>query len=165
MMRSMHSWINKQPKETVNHELSAIESRALEFILPLSPEYPQINLWFRNKVVPGLQGGSRKLLVVERHGQIVALGIGKIEGGENKICTVRVAPEYYGRGMGVRIFDDLMSWMGDDKPLATVSENKLPQFRRIFDHFGYELTSVHNGRYLPRTAEYLFNEKLRLGAF
>ncbi len=145
---------------STDHFLTPAEREALAFILPLSPDYPGIKTWFVNKVVPGLHCGSRHLVRIERQGQIAALGIAKAEGGESKICTVRIAPELQGRGLGIRVFDELMSWLGTDRPLATVSETKLADFQRIFDHYGYRLTSVCTGLYVSGRAEYLFNEPL-----
>lgn len=141
-------------------DLTVAEREALAFVRPLSPDYPGIEDWFIGKVVPGLRVGTRHLVRIERHGQIAALGIAKAEGNETKICTVRIAPEFVGRGMGIRVFDALMSWLGTDLPLATVSETKLGDFQRIFEHYGYRLTSVRTGLYVPGHAEYLFNEPL-----
>ncbi|MDI9849978.1 N-acetyltransferase [Rhodoblastus sp. 17X3] len=138
-------------------ELTTAELEALAFVLPLSPDYPDIRSWFVEKVVPGLRCGSRHIVRIDRNNKIVALGIAKAE-EETKICTVRVAPEFAGRGMGIRVFENLMSWLGTDRPLATVSENKLADFQRIFDHYGYRLTSVHTGLYRPGRSEFVFNE-------
>jgi acetyltransferase (GNAT) family protein len=134
------------------------ESEALAFLLPLSPDYPNIEQWFRTKVVPGLRNNSRILIRVERHGQLMGLAIGKREPGEKKICTVRVAPRYFGRGIGVRLFDGVLRWLDDDKPHLTVSEGKMPAFERIFDFYGFDLTSVRRGLYQPDASEFAYNE-------
>ncbi|WP_247334051.1 MULTISPECIES: GNAT family N-acetyltransferase [unclassified Bradyrhizobium] len=138
--------------------LTRQESEALAFLIPLSYDYPGIESWFRTKVVPGLRNESRILLRVERHGQLVGLAIGKREPEENKICTVRIAPSHYGRGIGVRLFDAVLRWLDDDKPHLTVSENRLPAFERIFDFYGFNLTSVQQGLYVPNTSEIVYNE-------
>lgn len=138
--------------------LSAGELEALAFLLPISPQYPGIGGWFFSRVVPGLGNGTRRLVRVERHGQLVALGIGKLELGERKICTVRVAPEYAGRGLGIRVFDSLMEWMGTARPHATVSEDRMHEFESIFLYYGFRLTSTARGKYRPGKVEYLFNE-------
>lgn len=151
----------KRPQQQIDVlGMTAAEREALAFVLPLSPDYPGIERWFASKVIPGLRAGTRRLVRIDRHGQIAALGIAKDEGGEAKICTVRVAPEFAGRGMGIRVFGELMEWLGTERPLATVSETKLAEFQRIFDHYGYRLTSVCTGLYVPSRAEYLFNEPL-----
>ncbi|MBF0375057.1 MAG: N-acetyltransferase, partial [Alphaproteobacteria bacterium] len=62
------------------------EREALAFVLPLSPDYPGIERWFADTVVPGLRAETRRLVRIERHGRIAALGIAKDEGGEAKIC-------------------------------------------------------------------------------
>jgi GNAT superfamily N-acetyltransferase len=140
--------------------LTAADMEALAFIAPLSPDYPGIEHWFKCRVMPGLQEGTRHIVRFDRQGRIAALGIAKAEDGESKICTVRVAPEFRGRGLGVRIFEELMNWLGDERPLASVSEVKIGEFQRVFDHFGYRLTSVRTGLYLPGRSEYFFNESL-----
>src|SRR4051812_9444054 len=83
------------------------EQEALAFLLPLSRDYPDIELWFLSKVVPGLRVGNRTLLRVERQGSLVGVGIGKRDSTEKKICTVRIAPSHVGRGIGLRLFDGL----------------------------------------------------------
>lgn len=158
-MKTAHAMADRNPRNT-DVCLTVAEREALAFVLPLSPDYPGIEEWFTRKVVPGLREGTRYLVRIERNGQIAALGIAKAEGGESKICTVRIAPEFVGRGMGIRVFEDLMGWLDTDRPLATVSDTKLGDFQRIFEHYGYRLTSVRTGLYVPGRAEYLFNEPL-----
>jgi len=135
---------------------------SLEFLLPISDSYPNIEKWFQNIVVPGLGDGTRKLFIQRSAGVIIALGIAKRTETEKKICTVRVAPSYVGKGIGVRIFKEAMQWLGTDMPHLTVSEDRLPDFERIFRHFNYKLTSTSKGKYLPGKVEYLYNEKKRL---
>lgn len=135
------------------------ESEALSFLLPLSYDYPDVERWFYSKVVPGLRVGHRTLFRVERHGQLVGLGIAKNELDERKICTVRVAPSHMGRGIGVRIFDGLLQWLDVDRPHLTVSARKLPIFERIFDYYGFTITSVREGLYVPGARELGYNER------
>jgi len=137
--------------------LSTSEAEALHFLLPLSSDYPGIDRWFATKVVPGLRIGSRTLLRIERDGNLVGLGIAKKEDDERKICTVRIAPSHVGKGIGLRIFDRLLTWLDDDKPHLTVSSEKLPIFERIFDYYGFDLTSKNHGLYLPRSVELGYN--------
>jgi GNAT superfamily N-acetyltransferase len=139
-------------------DLSDQERRALAFLLPLSADYPGIDRWFAQKVVPGLRRGTRYLLPMERDGVLVGLGIAKNEADERKICTVRVAPSYAGRGMGVRLFDGLLKWLDDDRPHLTVTQSRLPAFERIFDYYGFAVTSSQQGVYVPHAVELGYNE-------
>jgi GNAT superfamily N-acetyltransferase len=138
--------------------LSPDQKEVLAFLLPLSGDYPNIDEWFLKKVVPGERIGTRHILRIERDGRLAALGIAKDECGEKKICTVRVHPTFFGRGLGVRIFDHLLGWLQVDTPHLTVSENKLATFQRIFDHYGFVQTSVTPNKYRNGTVEFGYNE-------
>jgi len=137
------------------------EAEALQFLLPLSNDYPDIEMWYRTKVVPGLRCGTRTLLRVERANELVALGIAKMDEHELKVCTVRVAPSHVGRGLGLRIFDGLLRWLDHDQPHLTVSASKLPAFERIFDYYNFKRTSEVSGIYLPGSTEMGYNESPR----
>lgn len=137
----------------------ATHAEALEFLLPLSLDYPNIEHWYRRKVIPGFYRGTRQIIRVERDGRLVGLGIAKNECGERKICTVRVSPAYFGRGIGVRLFDGLLRWLDFDQPCLTVSEERLPQFHKIFDYYGFKMTSSQLGLYTPRSVEVGYNEE------
>lgn len=138
--------------------MSAAEREALAFLAPLSADYPDIETWFVAKVVPGLRGGTRSLLRVERDGRLVGLGIAKNEGGERKICTLRVAPERNGRGDGLRLMDAMLAWLDEDRPHFTVAETRLPVFERIFERYGFARSWRRRGLYLPERTELGFNQ-------
>ncbi|MBA8838428.1 GNAT family N-acetyltransferase [Ochrobactrum sp. RH2CCR150] len=140
--------------------LSSGEQEALQFIGILSEDYPDIQNWYLQKVVPGLRTGTRFLLPFYRDGKLVAVGIAKNDGFERKICTVRVAPHHAGRGLGLKVFDGLLRWLDDDRPGLTVSAEKLPVFERIFDWYGFKLTGVENGLYVPGRQEIGYNNAI-----
>ncbi|WP_309249038.1 MULTISPECIES: GNAT family N-acetyltransferase [Bradyrhizobium] len=144
--------------------LSATESAAIAFLLPLSRDYPEIESWFRLKVVPGLRAGTRTLICVERQASLVAVGIAKHEVDERKICTVRVMPAYFGRGIGLRLFDSLLRWLDTDQPHLTVSDSKLPAFERIFERYGFRHTSSHMNLYVPGATELSYNDVAKVSS-
>lgn len=133
------------------------ELQALHLIQGLSEDYPNIQDWYCDKVVPGLRLGTRFLLPVHREGELVGVGIAKNDGSERKICTVRVAPHHFGRGLGLRIFDGLLKWLDDDRPHLTVSATKLPAFERIFDWYGFDFTGAEADVYVPGKRELGYN--------
>jgi ribosomal protein S18 acetylase RimI-like enzyme len=141
-------------------DLTPEERKALAFLLPLSLDYPNIDYWFRLKVVPGLRQCTRTLICVERHGSIIGVGIGKREPEERKICTVRIAPSYFGRGVGPRLFDLLLRWLETDQPHLTVSERKLPAFERIFERYRFKRSSRHANLYVPGVVELSYNDRV-----
>lgn len=137
----------------------------IDFLEPLSSDYKNIENWYFQKVSPGLARGTRKLLRIESNGRIVAMGIAKKEDEELKICTVRVLPEYAGKGIGVKIFRELMNWLGTELPIITVSQEKALDFERIFAYFGFQLTSSHLNLYRTGMVEYFYNEPMLMGKF
>lgn len=155
--RSNPAWRSRATAQGIL-ELAPVEREALAFLLPLSHDYPNIENWFRLKVVPGLRAGARTLICVERHGSVVGVGIGKYEPEERKICTVRVAPSYFGRGIGPRLFDSLLHWLETDQPHLTISERKLPAFERIFERYGFKCSSSRANLYIPGVTELSYNE-------
>jgi ribosomal protein S18 acetylase RimI-like enzyme len=139
-------------------DLSDDHKEDLEFLLHLSGDYPGIEQWFIQKVISGESAGTRNIFRIKRDNRLVALGIAKQEAGEKKICTVRVHPSYCGRGLGVRVFDHLLSWLQTSRPVLTVSERNRPQFQRLFDHYGFVITSITPNRYREGVAELGYNE-------
>ncbi|WP_340161833.1 GNAT family N-acetyltransferase [uncultured Hoeflea sp.] len=133
------------------------ELEALHFVLGLSDDYPNIQNWYLQKVVPGLRDGTRFLLPIYRDEGLVGLGIAKNDGFERKICTVRVSPRHFGRGLGLRVFDGLLKWLDDDQPTLTISANKLPAFERIFDWYRFKITGTERDVYVPGRAELGYN--------
>jgi hypothetical protein len=133
------------------------EREALAFLLPLSANYPDFEHWFLTRVVPGLRDETRRLIRIDRDGRLIGIGIGKKDDVERKICTVRIAQSHFGRGMGLRIFDSLLSWLGTDQPHLTISETNLPAFERIFDYYRFQITSAHRGLYVRDTIEFGYN--------
>jgi GNAT superfamily N-acetyltransferase len=138
--------------------LSPIQVEVLSFLLPLSTEYPGIQDWYINKVLTGERDGTRRIVRIYRDNKLVALGIGKREKSEKKICTVRVLPEYSRQGIGSEIFHQLIEWIGESRPLITVSGSKASLFEPIFQKFGFQLTSVRRGLYAENSFELFYNE-------
>jgi hypothetical protein len=66
--------------------------------------------------------------------------------------------------MGVRIFDGLLRWLDVDHPHLTISDAKLPAFERIFDYYGFALTSKRHGLYVSHACELGYNEAAGLRA-
>ncbi|SDD32834.1 hypothetical protein SAMN05216337_101017 [Bradyrhizobium brasilense] len=134
------------------------EREALAFLLPLSADYPGFEDWYLTRVVPGLRSRTRQLVRIERDGKLIGVGIGKKDETESKICTVRIADSHFGRGLGLRVFDALLDWLGTDRPHLTVSERKLPAFERIFQYYRFQMTSAYTGLYVRGAVELAYNE-------
>ncbi len=127
------------------------------FLVEASQYYPSFHEWYFNKVVPDVQNGNRKIVSEIRDGKIAGIAILKDTREEKKICTLRISPDFQNRGIGVRLFKKSFEILQTNKPFLTVSEEKLPEFQKIFDYFNFELTSVADGKYRNGKKEYIFN--------
>ena len=129
-------------------------------MLPLSKSYPNIDLWFFNKIIPGWRSGTRKIIAIRnKDNKIVGLGIGKNEDNEKKICTVRVHPNYQNKGIGKKLIAKLIIWLKEDKPYFTVDVKKLDNFQKLFDDFNFKLVGEVDNLYNNKNKELIFNVK------
>ncbi|HIP26591.1 MAG TPA: GNAT family N-acetyltransferase [Flavobacteriaceae bacterium] len=119
--------------------------------------YPDFNIWYMDKVVTELLNLDRELLI-EHRGHDVA-GIAIIKKSEKKLCTLKVIDSYQNKGIGLKLFEKSFNALGTDKPFLTVSEEKLPEFEKLFQYYGFQLTSIHDGLYRDKKKEYFFNER------
>lgn len=127
----------------------------------LREDYPGFDFWFWNKVVPEVESGSgeREIIAVNNVSELIGVSILKKTNEESKICTLVVFPQFEKRGYGVKLFDKSFEFLEDRKPLLSVSEKNHHKYKRIFDFYGFELTSVKNGIYIPNKMEFFYNEK------
>jgi len=119
--------------------------------------YPGFHNWFFNRVVPGIELGERQLLIEGRNNHVAGIAIVKT-GCEKKLCTLRVSEQFQNKGLGIKLFESCFEALDTCKPLLTVSEEKFPEFQRIFDYYGFEITSVRKDLYRKGKNEFFFNE-------
>ncbi|MFG1418756.1 GNAT family N-acetyltransferase [Xanthobacter sp. V0B-10] len=131
-----------------------------ERIVHLSAYYPAFDNWFWGLVVPGTFNGTRLVHTVIRDGRIVGVLIAKLEACERKICTVWVDDAYKGTGMGVRLIRHGCDWLGTSRPLATVPEERMPEFAAVLSRLGFELTECLDSFYRTGKKELVFNGHL-----
>ncbi|WP_082504838.1 MULTISPECIES: hypothetical protein [unclassified Methylophilus] len=140
-------------------ELLVDESRKM--LLDMSNYYPNFTDWFDQTVIPGLESGERTIILLkDMNKPIAGLGIVKDTLEEKKLCCLRVRDQYNGSGLGVRLFKHSFAELGTDMPLLSVSSEKLPEFKRVFDYFGFEFGEEYTGIYRPKKKEMSFNGEL-----
>ena len=142
-------------------QLRNIAQEVFSRIAHLESSYPNFRAWYSDKVVSGLVSGSRSLIIELRDGKMAGVAILKDSIHEKKICTINVADEFKSKGLGYRLFEKSMRQLNTDKPLATVSEDRMPEFEKIFRHLNYEYSAEYSGLYLPRKSEFSFNGMLQ----
>jgi hypothetical protein len=129
-------------------------------LFDLNSIYPGFQEWFISKVIPGAEAGNREfILSLSGDHKLTGIAILKndIFNGEKKICTIKVMPAFINTGAGIKLFERSMEILNTERPLATVSGEKMPHFERIFKYFGYKFYERYEGLYLPNITEYSFN--------
>ncbi len=142
-------------------QLRIIAREVFKNIAHLEEAYPNFADWFFSKVTNGLVNGTRSLIIELRDGKMAGVAILKDTLAEKKICTISVADEFKAKGLGYRMFEKSMRQLNTDKPLATVSEDRIPEFEKIFRHLNYECSAEYHGLYLPKKSEFSFNGVLQ----
>jgi hypothetical protein len=121
--------------------------------------YPDFENWYWTKVVPGLEDGSRALFAHERGGQFSVV-IAKRTLHEKKLCTVRTSSKVFARGIATNLIHQAIDWLGCEKPLITVPEERLPEFARIFATLDFSLKQIANSCYRINQREFAFNGRI-----
>lgn len=142
-------------------QLREIASAVFNNIRHLQHSYPTFSDWYTTRVVEGILNGSRSFVIELRDGKLAGVAILKDTLSEKKICTISVSEEYKSKGLGVRLFEKSMRLLDTDKPLATVSEDRMPEFEKIFQYLNYEYSAEYQGLYVPKKSEFSFNGLLQ----
>lgn len=117
--------------------------------------YPNFYLWYFTNVLPAIKNGDKEILKIEDKTALKGLAI--IKYSEKKLCNLTVMPEYRNRGLGIRLFKMVFEKLETDKPFFTISDQKLPEFQRIFDYFGFEKSFSIKNYYRYNNIEHFYN--------
>ena len=139
-------------------QTSGMLAEVLAHVEDLRDFYPTFDSWISDRVLPGLHSGDRSILVEYRKGELAALAVLKDDGAEKKLCCLRVLPGFEDRhGLGVRLFEKSFDQLGTQTPLLSVAEERMHQYERIFNHFGFKKEGEYSGLYRESRKEYSFN--------
>lgn len=123
----------------------------------LNYEYPNFYDWYNNLFNTNLElKHNRKIFVCTYKNDIAGIIILKKSCSENKISTLRVDEKYRNNGIGKTLIKLGIEWLEDDKPLITVNESKIYQFKYLFNYFGFKLKDEINC-YNKYSKELFFN--------
>lgn len=130
------------------------------FLHDLNREYPAFRSWYLGKVVVGVFGKSREVLYCREQGRLVAVSILKNHPKEKKICTLRVHDNFKRMGLGSALLRESCEVLNCQKPLITVSESKIAEFKDFLSMNGFNLVETCSDYYVQGSKEYCFNGQL-----
>jgi len=90
--------------------------KTYDFISFLDNFYPEFNLWFYEKVVPGLMSGEREIFCAIEDDEVIGVAITKRTCHESKICTLYVDKAHRGKGVGALLVKTSADWLQTDVP-------------------------------------------------
>jgi len=157
MNHSIYSSNLFRPQETRQNFPYLLVAKIYQFLSDLEKDYPNFREWYFEKVIPEISLCKRNIFIKYCNSEIGGVAIVKNSNDEKKICTVKVASDYKNRGIGVKLFQKSFEWLDCKTPLATVSEQRLPEFQRLFEHFNFKLTQIKSDYYKLGCKEYVFN--------
>jgi len=124
--------------------------------------YPNFDKWFWNKLLPDILLENDFILgMFDNKNNLIGVSIlkkAKTFDKENKIRALRIFPEYQNKGYGLYLIDESLKLLNTDKPKATVAEEILHNYSRIFiNKYNFNITKVEKGLYRKNKLEYIFN--------
>lgn len=119
--------------------------------------YPNFDRWYYHNVIPSVFSGDKEFIFEMRKEKIVGIAI--IKHSEKKLCHLSIFEEYKNRGYGLALFEKVFKKLDTKKPYLTVSEEKYIEFKKIFNHYGFQLSDKQVGVYRRDKVEYYFNKE------
>lgn len=123
--------------------------------------YPGFRTWFWGRTAPGIANGQRKAFVRADGNGILGIVIAKRALTERKLCTVWVAPHARHLGLASSLIDEAVDWLDTSRPLLTVPEERIDEFKAIVAARRFDMTCVLESYYRAGRKEYVFNGLLR----
>src|SRR5712671_3198195 len=118
--------------------------------------YPGFVVWLASKVIPGIRDGSRRAFFYS-HEEQFGFVIAKRSVYERKLCTVYVNEKSRRAGVASQLIAEAIQWLGQSKPMITIPEEKLEEFRSIIARREFYLTQIVDSYYRPNAREFVFN--------
>lgn len=131
----------------------------LKITLPIKDDYPDYKNWFLNTHIPGI-GLDRDIIFTVYKNNIV--GIANVKISEKKICTLYIKPGFRANKIGTQLVKHCMDYLGTNKPLITISSNKIHLFNKIIKQNNWEYSEFLSNYYTNGSDEYVFNGSLYL---
>lgn len=141
-------------------EVLAICEKIYNMLGFLSKDYPKQKSWFYKKHLPetlDLDSGRDIIFVYDKDKKIYGTAFVKKDNIEKKICTLYVAPDARGIGIGTQLVEKSIEILGTTKPLITFADYKLSMFEGLIKKYQWEKTEEIPGLYNDINKELVYN--------
>jgi len=134
----------------------AIASELHAHLSHLQSDYPNFRDWFCSIVLPGLEDASREVFIYRQAATIQGVAIAKRD-TEKKFSTLWVRPEVRTFRIATSLSEITFSWLGTRKPVFTVTEDRLSEFRPLISRWEFQECQRLADRYKLGSTEHVFN--------
>ena len=117
-------------------------------------QYPEYFKWYYQTNIPRILSGEGEAIFYLDGFQIVGLSMLKRTDDEAKICTFFIDEEYRKRGYSSLLLEDSFGYLGTESPIITIPENRLDEFSKIIEAYGWVPTETTDKYY---SLEVVFN--------
>lgn len=135
-------------------------SKAVYSLYDLTKEneihYPGYTSWWYQKAVPRIFDSSGEIIFTLDKFSVSGLMILKKGEDENKLCQVFVHPEYRKQGICMNLLEEAFNFLGTEKPVITIGEDRLNEFEGIINRYSWNCTKIDSSSY--NGTEYYFNK-------
>ena len=123
--------------------------RLCVFLAKADMRYPNFAGWFNNLFDDNLQlKPDREIFFACKDDEIAGVAIAKSTKEESKICTLYVEKEHQRCGIGKKLMQLSLFWIGEDRIVTiTLDSSKESEFAGILRHFGFVLDSKKENMY------------------
>lgn len=129
----------------------------------ISVDYPKHKSWFYKKHLPATftENSGRDIIYAHDENAIIyGTAFIKQDEVEKKICTLFVADNARGLGIGTKLVEKSMEILKTTKPMITLADYKLPMFEGLIKKYGWEQTQIVKGLYNEKNLELVYNGHL-----
>ena len=154
--RSLGSYVVLEPRWTRFDCLDLVR----DSLRSASILYPGLDEWLRGPVAEGLTIGTRSVFLCRHRSDLLGVAIAKRTTVERKLCTLWVTETARGLGIASILAAYAFEWLGTDRPLFTVAEERIGEFRALLNAWRFSAYDTAIGQYRQGKREYVFNGAL-----
>ena len=136
-------------------EFNIVFNEIYEISKFMSNQYPNFEYWFKEKVKKTIKEKEGDIIFYRKDEEIQGFVIVKNTKIEKKICTIYVKKEFRELNIGSKLIEEAIVYLGTLKPLITIPEKNIDQFKYFIKRYNWVQTSIS---YKYNTPEIIFNE-------
>ena len=120
-------------------------------------DYPDYKNWFLSKQVTGLYDNTRNIIIAHIDGKLVGFTSLKKTDTEKKICTFYVEKRFRKNQIGSKLVEKSIEFLETEQPLITIPMDKLNEFIKISNKYGWKITDIQENLYRTTVPEVIVN--------